>query len=108
MAELGDSELDVYLGFCERALLGERRAGESEGSGMCLHTRAHVAVEKLIWNPDVLMSCWVSFRRTEDPGRVLSPEDGGPRPKRRGRRRTGTGTGTGGGATTSDDDGGGT
>ncbi|EIM88109.1 uncharacterized protein STEHIDRAFT_95050 [Stereum hirsutum FP-91666 SS1] len=38
-AEMGDSELDLYLGFCERALLGEheheheqRAAGEREGS----------------------------------------------------------------------------
>lgn len=41
-AEMGDSELDLYLGFCERALLGEheheqRAAGEREGSGKCAH-----------------------------------------------------------------------
>lgn len=41
---MGDSELDLYLGFCERALLGEheheheqRAAGEREGSGKCAH-----------------------------------------------------------------------
>lgn len=62
--------------------------------------RARGEVEKLI------PLCF-AFRRTEDPRRVLSPEDGRPRPQGGGRSTTSTGTGTGGGATEGDDDDGG-
>lgn len=54
-AELGESELDLYLGFCERALLGEteeRLAGEREGSGVY----RHAVVEK-----HSMMTCCFPF-----------------------------------------------